>query len=127
VILVDSSVWIAARRQPAGADSVELQGLIEADEVMLALPVRIELMAGVAQRDRASLGQALTALPLAMPTEDTWRLVERWIELAARAGHRFGMADWLIAALASERGALVWTLDGDFTPMERLKFVRLYR
>jgi predicted nucleic acid-binding protein len=127
VILVDSSVWIAARRQPAGADSVELQELIEADEVMLALPVRIELMAGVAQRDRAALGRALTALPLAMPTEDTWRLVERWIEPAARAGHRFGMADWLIAALASERGALVWTLDGDFTPMERLKFVRLYR
>jgi predicted nucleic acid-binding protein len=127
MILVDSSVWIAARRQPDGPDHRELQELIEADEVMLAQPVRIELMAGVSNQDRAKLRRALTALPVALPTGETWQLVESWIEQAAKAGHRFGMADYLIAAIARERGALLWTMDKDFVQMERLKFVHLYR
>lgn len=48
-------------------------------------------------------------------------------ETAADAGHRFELAHWLIAALAEELGALVWSLDADFACMATLKFVSLYR
>ena len=126
MIVVDTSVWIAARRHPEGSVSTTLQELIEADEASLALPVRIELMAGTARHEQREFRRALAALPLAYPTDDTWQLLESWIVPSAKAGHRFALADWLIAALASELGALVWSLDKDFERMEKLKLVRLY-
>ena len=104
-----------------------LRGLIDADEVALALPVRMELMAGVARKDRAALRRALTALPVVVPSEDTWRTIEGWIEPAANAGGRFALADLLIAGLAHDIGALVWSLDADFERMASLDLVRLYR
>jgi hypothetical protein len=51
------------------------------------------------------------ALPVAVPTEVTWALVEAWIEPAA---------------LAAERGALVWSLDSDFARLPDLEFVGLF-
>ena len=126
MIVVDTSVWVAARRKPNGALATALDSLLDKDEVALALPVRIELVSGVARRERAGFKRALTALPVAVPTEETWPLIARWIETAADAGHRFGLADLLISALAHELGALVWTLDADFERMAALGFVNLY-
>jgi predicted nucleic acid-binding protein len=124
VIVVDTSVWIAARRQP----QVErvLQELLEADEVAVALPVRLELWAGVAKHDRKAHRTAFNAVPLLVPTDDTWRPLTDWIALAADAGERFTVTDLLIASLAEEIGGLVWSLDKDFERMERLKIVSLY-
>jgi predicted nucleic acid-binding protein len=68
----------------------------------------------------------LSALPLLYPTDDTWRALDGWIERAASAGQRFGFGDLLIAALASETGSLVWSLDSDFARMEALALVRCY-
>jgi predicted nucleic acid-binding protein len=127
VIVVDTSVWVASTRAPAGEVAATLRSLIDADEVALALPVRLELMAGVAQKDRAAFRRALSALPVVVPTEDTWRTIEDWIEPAASAGHRFAVADLLIAGLAQEIGALVWSLDADFERMASLDLVRLYQ
>jgi predicted nucleic acid-binding protein len=126
VIVVDTSVWIAARRKPGGSEITTLQQLIDADEALLALPVRIELLAGTSRRERQPFRRALAALPVAHPVEETWRLVESWIGRAADAGRSFSIPDLLIAALADERGALVWSLDSDFEQMEKLKLVSLY-
>lgn len=126
MIVVDTSVWVEATR-PRGARTRDtLQGLIDADEVALALPVRLELAAGLAKKDRAAFMRALSALPLLVPTEDTWTLVERWIAPAADKGHRFAVTDLLIAGLTQEIGALVWSLDDDFARLEALGHVRRY-
>ena len=127
MLVVDSSVWIAAYRQPTGRTAAVLKGLLDADEVALPLPVRMELVAGFSRRDRPALVRGLAGLPLVRPSDDTWDLVERWIPAAADKGFRFGQADWLIAALAHEIGALIWSLDEDFTQLEKLKMARLYR
>ncbi len=126
MIVVDSSVWVGALREPHARIAVTLDALLDADEVALAQPVRIELVSGIARADRPALKRALSALPVLVPTEETWQLVERWIETAADAGQRFGLPDLLIAALAEELGALVWSLDADFARMAKLKLVRLY-
>jgi predicted nucleic acid-binding protein len=52
--------------------------------------------------------------------------MEDWVEEAATAGHRFGIADLLIGALAQEQGASVWSLDSDFERLAGLGFVRLH-
>ena len=94
--------------------------------MILPLAVRLELLSGVAARDRAKLKSRLSALAVAHPTEETWALVERWVTDAADKGQRFGVGDLLIAALAAERKALVWSLDGDFERTARMKLVQLY-
>jgi predicted nucleic acid-binding protein len=86
----------------------------------------MEFVAAAPQRQRPKLRRALSALPLAVPTEETWQIVESWISRARDAGHSFGFKDLFIAALAAELNALVWSLDKDFTAMEKLGFVRRY-
>lgn len=61
-----------------------------------------------------------------MPTEATWSIVEGWIESATDSGQRFALVDLLIAALAHELTALVWSLDNDFERMAALGFVQSY-
>ena len=126
MIVVDTSIWIDAHRRPTGSTAKSLKDLLDADEVALALPVRLELAAGVSRRDRPVLMRALAGLPLVRPSDETWRLIEQWVPTAANAGHRFGLSDWLITALTSEIGGLVWSLDDDFAKLERLKLIRRY-
>ncbi len=126
MIAVDTSVWVAALRSADSREAQVLGQLMDADEVALPVPVRVELMAGASTRDRPALRRGLSALPLLYPTDDTWALIGGWVERAGRAGERFGLGDLLIAALASEVGALVWSLDGDFARMGDLSLVGLY-
>ena len=103
-----------------------LDGLIDADEVALALPVGLELLAGVARHDRRAFLRALSGLPQLVPTEATWQPLAGWIERASDVGERFAVTDLLIAALTSDVGGLVWSLDCDFERMERLGIISRY-
>jgi predicted nucleic acid-binding protein len=124
VIVVDTSVWIAARhdRHVSGV----LAALIDADEAALALPVRLELWAGVARHDRKRHAAAHSVLPQLVPTEATWAPLTDWIARAGDAGETFTITDLLIASLATEIGGLVWSLAQDFERMESLGFVSRY-
>lgn len=124
MIVVDTSVWIASPRQPMVAEV--LGQLIEADEVVLALPVRLELLSGTAKHKRAAFRRQFGSLPQLYPSDETWRPIPSWIERATDAGEQFGLVDLLIASLAVEIGGLVWSLDKDFERMERLKIVSRY-
>ena len=126
MIVVDTSVWIAALGSGARPEARVLQQLLDADEVALAVPVRLEMLGGASAADRRRLRRALSALPVLYPTDETWRLLDGWVEQAAASGQRFGFGDLLIAALAVENGSLVWSLDADFTRMETLDLVRCY-
>jgi predicted nucleic acid-binding protein len=124
VIVVDTSVWIEANRHPTTDVAATLRELLDADEVALALPVRLELWAGLAKSQRTAIRRVFSALPLLVPTEDTWRPLEDWIAKAADAGQRFALGDLLIAGLTAEIGGIVWSLDSDFARMAELDFVQ---
>ena len=127
MIVVDTSVWVAVLRgRPPGHEAMVLGELIDADLVAVPQPVRQELRAGLSSGDRRPVLDRLAALPVVVPTEDTWKVVEDWTDRAAEAGERFGLADLMIAALAHDLGALVWTLDKDFGRLEKLDLVRLF-
>jgi predicted nucleic acid-binding protein len=126
MILVDTSVWIVYFRASDRHLTAHLQALLEEDRVSLAVPVKIEILCGSAARDRARLRRVLEALPLLIPSSSTWERMEGWIEKAVSKGERFGVADLLIAALAADRGMLLWSLDSDFGRMQKLGFVRLH-
>jgi predicted nucleic acid-binding protein len=126
VIVVDTSIWVAVLRSRTAPEGAVLAQLLDADSVILPVPVRLELLIGTGAADRARLRSVLSALPVAYPDDDTWKLVEQWADQAAGRGQRFGVGDLLIAALASERGAAVWSLDRDFERMAQLKLVSRY-
>ena len=126
MIFVDTSVWVAALRSKRSAEAQELSRLLDADEVALSAPVRVELLAGASRSDLSLLRPGLSALPLFFPTEATWETIENWLQIASAAGRRFGMADLLIAAVADQYGGAIWSLDSDFEEMAGLRLVRLH-
>ena len=53
-------------------------------------------------------------------------MIDDWLGHTVESNQRFGATDLLIAAITSDRGARLWSLDGDFNRMARLGFVELY-
>jgi len=126
VIFVDTSVWVAAFRSATGPEGRHLQGLLDRDEVGLPVVVRLEILAGAGPQDRTRLRRVLSALSVYFPAGQTWDRIEEWIDDASATGERFGIADLLVAALAYEQGASLWSLDRAFERMSRLGFIRLH-
>lgn len=127
MICVDTSVWVAALRRSGSAEAHHLSDLLEGNDVALPAPVRAEILSGASRRDRPHLRSTLSALPVLYPDGATWDRIDRWIDQAGDAGERFGVMDLLIAAIAVEERAQLWSLDDDFVRMARLKFVELHR
>lgn len=126
MIVVDSSVWIAALRSASGPDAIALRSLLDADEVALAVPVRTELLMGAKAADRAHLEHGLRGLPLLYPTDDSWRTIDQWTAQASRKGQTFALGDLLIGVLTAEIGGLVWSHDADFARLEALNLVQRF-
>lgn len=126
MILVDTSVWIEAFRRARGDEAAHLRALLDADEVAMSPPIRIELLSGSGAADLPRLRRVLSALPMFGPTVKSWDRMEGWVERAVRAGRRFGVADLLIAAVAAENDLAVWSLDADFAEMAALGFVLVH-
>ncbi len=127
MIVVDTSVWIAAFRNDQSKEARHLCTLLDADEVALPAPVRVEILAGASRANRAQLRRTLSALPVFYPSEATWIRIESWLDAISSAGDWFGMGDLLIAAISADREDAVWSLDSDFSRMDKLKLIKLYR
>jgi predicted nucleic acid-binding protein len=127
LIFVDSSVWISALRDGKSPEARELTRLLDSDEVALSIPVYLEVLTGATRENRSRLRSVLSALPVFYPSRETWNRVEQWIAQATDRGHRFGAMDLLVASIAADWRARLWSLDADFRRMARLEFVELFR
>ena len=125
MIAVDTSVWIAALRDNHSPEARVLQPLLDEDEVLLPVPVKIELLSGTSTRSRDALLRGLEALPVAYPTDETWRTLIAWTERTSSADVSFGVGDLLIAAIAAEQGAALWSLDSAFDRMSELGLIQV--
>jgi predicted nucleic acid-binding protein len=126
MICIDTSVWVAALRARDSAAGRGLDALLDADEVALPIPVRVELLSGVSRAQEPRLRRALSGLPVLFPTTATWDRIDDWVRRAGDRGQRFGVGDLLIAAIAADGGLRVWSLDNDFGRMQRLGFIETY-
>ena len=120
---IDTSVWIEFFRGSSRKVVREVHRLIDEENLVLPVPVKIELLSGASANDRRKLNVLLSSLPQLFPTSGTWSRMEQWVDVAGKKGFRFGFADLLIAALAGEVGAIVWSVDRDFIFIEKLGFI----
>lgn len=127
MIFVDTSVWIEALRAAGSAAAIHLIALLDSDQVALAAPVRVEILAGASSRDGPRLRRVLSALPVFFPTEQTWTRIDDWLLVARTAGERFGFADLLIAAIAADHDGQIWSFDSDFARMASIGIVSIYQ
>jgi hypothetical protein len=126
MIFVDTSVWVAFFRGRDARVVKAMRAVLDEEEVAIAAPVRVELLSGASLADQRRLKRLLSAFATYRPNDTTWQSLEVWIERATRAGQRFAAADLLIAALAAEQEAPIWSLDADFSRMATLGFVRRF-
>ena len=127
MIVVDTSVWVEALRDGGSWEAGRLRNLLDEDRAAIVAPVKLELLLGASRRQEPGLRRLLSALPCWYPQTESWQLAESWIEPALRAGQRFGFADLLIAAIAHEKRARIWSLDRDFERLQSLGFATLFQ
>lgn len=120
MILVDSSVWIDFLNSNRGRAGNELERLIQSGApLVLAGVIVTEVLQGL-RRDVAEVARLLARWPLIEPTGFATYVFAASIFRQARGrGLTLATVDALLASLAIEYQASLFTLDRDF---ERLAF-----
>jgi predicted nucleic acid-binding protein len=127
LILVDSSVWIDFLSSSPGTAAAELRRLIEeAEPLALAGVIVTEILQGLTQ-DASVIERFLGMWEMLEPRGfSTYREAAALFRLARAKGIGLTTIDSLIAAIALEHRAIVFTLDKDFSRIARISALSLY-
>jgi predicted nucleic acid-binding protein len=128
LILVDSSVWIDFFSSTPRAAGRELRGLIaKAEPVALTGVVITEVLQGLT-RDIEQLEPFLGMWTMLEPRGfSTYRSAAAIFRLGRSRGISLTTIDTLIAAIAMENGASVFTLDQDFVRIAQLTSLTVHQ
>lgn len=122
MVLVDTSVWIALYRKQQEALGQRIWMLAARNEAAVCGHVWVEFLGGFRkERERRSYADRLRAFPFLDTPGDAYALAADLLS----AHPRLGSGDAIIAATAIAAGAALWTLDGDFEPLQQ-RGLRLY-
>jgi predicted nucleic acid-binding protein len=127
LILVDTSVWIDFFSASPGRDGGELRRMIaEAEPFALAGLIVTEILQGV-RRDVRRIERFLSMWEMIEPQGfSTYREASAISRLCRSKGISLATIDTLIAAIALEHHASVFSLDKDFLHIARLTPLRLH-
>jgi predicted nucleic acid-binding protein len=127
VILVDSSVWIDFFSFRPRAGGGELRRMIQQDEPFAITGVIVaEVLQGLV-RDAVTIEGFLAQWEMLEPAGfETYRSAAAIYRRARASGVTLTTIDSLIAAIALEHGASVFTLDQDFSRIARITGLELH-
>jgi predicted nucleic acid-binding protein len=127
LILVDTSVWIDYFRPSPGPAGFELRRMIEeAEAFALTGVVLAEILRGL-KRDVSRVEHFLSQWELLEPRGfSTYREAAAISRLARSQGINLKTIDTLIAAVAIENRASLFSMDKDFSEIIRVAPLRLY-
>jgi predicted nucleic acid-binding protein len=127
LILVDSSVWIDFFSSSPGSAGAELRRMIDEGEAFVLTGVVIaEILQGLI-RDASAIEHYLAQWDMIEPRGfETYREAARIYRAGRTKGITFTTIDTLLAAIALEHGASVFTLDQDFSRIARITHLKLY-
>jgi predicted nucleic acid-binding protein len=120
MVLVDSSIWIEAlRRNGDVAVKLAVEGLLDADATVMCSPVRLEVLGAVHAQERRRMTYYLSDVTYRACDHQDW---ENAITLSWRLRDRGVIVPWLdvlIAAVALQDGARVYSIDKHFDMIAR--------
>jgi predicted nucleic acid-binding protein len=127
LILVDTSVWIDFFNSAAGRSGFELERLIRANQsVAITGVVLCEILQGIT-RNASQIEQFLTKWHFVEPQGfETYRRAAAICREGRAQGFTFTTMDCVIAAVALEHAASLFTLDKDFTRIAALTGLMLH-
>lgn len=128
MILVDSSVWVDFFSSKPGRGGIELRRMIEESEPFALTGVVVtEVLQGLT-RDAGPIEGFLAQWDMLEPRRfETYREAAAIYRAARARGVSLTTMDTLIASIALEHGASVFTLDQDFSRIARITGLGLYR
>ena len=128
MILVDSSVWVDFFRSSPGSAGGELRRMIdESEPFALTGVVAAEVLQGLT-RDARVIEGFLSQWEMLEPTGfETYRTAAAIYRSARAKGISLTTIDTLIASIALEHNASVFTLDRDFSRIAQIAGLVLYR
>jgi predicted nucleic acid-binding protein len=127
MILVDSSVWVDFFRPSPGRGGAELRRMIEESEPFVLTGIVVaEILQGLT-RDAGVIERFLSQWDMVEPKGfDTYRSAALIYRTGRGKGFTSSTIGSLIAAIALEHGASVFTLDQDFVRIARMTGLELY-
>ena len=128
MILVDSSVWVDFFSASPGRGGSELRRMIEDSEPFAITGLVVaEVLQGLT-RDVGPIERLLAECDMLDPGGfDTYRHAAAMYRTARARGVSLTTIDTLLAAIAFEHGASIFTLDQDFSRIARITGLALYR
>jgi predicted nucleic acid-binding protein len=125
MVVVDSTIWIdffRGRNEPGRA---ALRQLIRAQQAVLSGMALAEVLQGIRSPQEASLVQSqFASTPYLETTKETWIRVGSLSAELRRKGLTIPLTDLVIAVLAMEHDAEVFTTDPHFDKIPGLKLYR---
>jgi len=127
VILVDSSVWVDFFQASPGRGGTELRRMVEESEPFALTGIVVaEVLQGL-KRDARVVEHFLAQWDMLEPKGfDTYRSAAAIYRAGRGKGITSSTIDTLIAAIAMEHGASVFTLDRDFVRIAHMTGLELY-
>ena len=127
MILVDSSVWVDFFRPSPGRGGAELRRMVEESEPFALTGIVVaEVLQGL-RRDAGTIERFLGQWDMLEPKGfDTYRSAAAIYRTGREKGITSSTIDTLIAAIALEHSASVFTLDRDFARIARMTGLELY-
>jgi predicted nucleic acid-binding protein len=128
LILVDSSIWVDFFSSSPGRAGGELRRMIDDSEPLALTGVVVaEILQGLT-RDAGPIEQFLAQFEMLEPGGfETYRTAAAIYRTARGKGISLTTIDTLIAAIAMEHSASVFTLDQDFSRIALVTGLLLYR
>lgn len=122
MVVADTTVWIEFFNDPESEEKHVIDLLIDGDELALVGPVLAELLQGCRTAGEAStILDHVSALPFLEMSFSAWRRAGEISSSLKRKGTTLPLMDVIIAALALEHNAEVFTIDPHFDEIPGLK------
>ena len=122
LVLVDTCIWVPFFNRPQSHEKRAIDELLDDDRVALVGPVLTEVLLGFRRDEQADwVASVLRGVQYVNVTWNDWRRAAKLGRGLMATGRRLPQTDLVLAAVAVERGLMVYSSDPHFDLIEDLQ------